>query len=353
MNGCASLPPVSAISLTVPSPLSPAQPAAARQLFMVLFLTAPRWLWPQPDPLPSSGLPPRARPRLILDRAEMVFQGRWHDLLLPAERPTTAPPRAPSDAPPPSPGHLTEADCRSLLTAAHHRRHTTIWRRLFSFGLAPACPQNLEALRKKWIPLTGPPAQRKGRPASPRAAADLLTPASLDEVLSRLSPGTAPDAASWCHESLRALWTSQAFRLALTEVLRSYVTLDCGSHAQDHLNMSALVPLRKNDQDSQVRPLAIPIVLRKLVVGATLLLCDAGRRPWPPARARHNTRLCAPMALPNWRVLCAWLWIKTLTLCCFARTLPMHSTLYGVIGPCNTNACWNAMRIWVSANMRG
>ena len=60
-----------------------------------LFFTAPRWLWPQPERLPSGGLPPRARPRLILDRAEMAFAGKWHDLLELAERPTlrSPPPR--------------------------------------------------------------------------------------------------------------------------------------------------------------------------------------------------------------------------------------------------------------------
>ena len=78
-------------------------------------------------------------------------------------------------------------------------------------------------------------------------------------MVNHLAPGSSSDAAGWCHESVTSPLDEQGLSaLALTELLRSYATLDCGSHAQDFLNMSVLIPLRKNDTDAQVRPRGCP-----------------------------------------------------------------------------------------------
>ena len=128
----------------------PAVCASQRQMALALLLTAPRWLWPEPDKPLSGRLPPHARPHLIRHRAELVLQNRWEELAGFTFQCPPEPAAAESIATPQRPGLIAGASAHRLLLAAQHGRLTSAWKQLFSHGIAPPTADTEARLQVKW-----------------------------------------------------------------------------------------------------------------------------------------------------------------------------------------------------------
>ena len=136
--------------------------ATQQRLAVLLLLTAPRWLWPEP-PKPAEGhRPANARPKLIQERLTLLRHGQWDTLLTFMHRPSGAPPPT-YDGQPRQPGTLSDRDCRYLVQAAEQGRIHTAWRQLHSCGVASTSARTLDSLRIKWAPpptATAPPSPK-------------------------------------------------------------------------------------------------------------------------------------------------------------------------------------------------
>ena len=247
----------------------PRQPPGGRALFWVMFLTAPRWLWSEPPKAVDTALPAHSRPRHIRERCQWVHDHRWQDILRAAEGPPvrTVPTSGPAAT---TPGLLTTDSCKRLLSAAKAGRMTSAWKQLWSYGLAPACPATVEKIQAKWL-ADGPPVDATFLPASPAQMADLLQDTVLNDSVRQLHTGSTLDVFGWTHEVVHQLWVTPGCRACTKELLTLYGTAECGTLVADMLNLSKVLPLNKDQHATQVRPLAVPTVLRKIYAKATVL----------------------------------------------------------------------------------
>ena len=276
--------------------LNDERPAPERQLFLMLFLLSPRWLWPEPPRPNSDPLPPHTRPRLIQSRAELWADGHLHELLLLAlghDAPLPRPAASQAAAPP---GTMERKAAERLLQAAKAGRHTLFWKHLYSFGLAPPGADTVDQLQRKWLPTRAAQACPTWR-ASPRDAGLLCQHAQLRRACSSLTTGAAVDSLGWHHEALQALVHQPPFADALHDLCQRYLTQDLGDLGLDVINSSVLVPLRKGTSGN-VRPLALPTVFRKLVGKMAVStwkrsLCDLSSPHQFAALRSHGAHLCA------------------------------------------------------------
>ena len=238
--------------------------AEERCLYMLLLLLAPRWLWPEPTKNANQPLEAYARPRLIQDRAELWSSGQHMTLLALAAARDTVPAPVAAPAAPLEPGTVNQALAARLLHMAKQGRHTTVWRQLYSHGLAPPGEATLAALQDKWLP-TGPTTISLNHRSTPREAGLLCSRVTLRTAVRELGRGAAADVIGWHHENICALSSQEPFLLVLIELLQSYCTQDLGTVALDTINASLPLPLSKGSQAQGVRPLAIPTVFRKLI----------------------------------------------------------------------------------------
>ena len=255
--------------------LDPAHPPRVREVAWVAWLLAPRWLWPEPTRSPGTPLHPHARPRLIRERARWLQDGNWHAILAalgPPDLPLSAgsPPDEPARASVSPPGTFTTATARAFTHMARQGRLTSAWRRLWSFGLAPASPATLASLRAKWHPQSTRPDWRSPA-ASPANAAAVHTDLRLRRSLREMAHGTAADAHGWTVEAAQGLLRHPPVLQHARELLLLYTTGDGGDTLVDLCNASLLVPLNKHLDSCDVRPIAIPGLWRKLASRNTVL----------------------------------------------------------------------------------
>ena len=249
--------------------LDPAHPPRVREVAWVAWLLAPRWLWPEPSRAPGTPLHPHARPRLIRERARWLQEGNWHAILSalgPPEQLASAPsPAAESvHGPAPSaPGTFTTTTARAFTHMARQGRLTSAWRRLWSYGLAPPSASTTAALKAKWHPELERPVWAPP-PACTATASALHTDARLKRSLRELAHGTAADAHGWTAEAAQQLLRHPPVLQHARELLILYTTGDGGDVLVDLCNTSLLVPLNKNLESTDVRPIAIPGLWRKL-----------------------------------------------------------------------------------------
>ena len=139
-----------------------------RRAARVMWATAPRWAWPEPQRVNGQRLAPHARPKLIKHQLSLLTQGKWDMCLREFWPPTSADDvEVPLEAGLDRPGLLSEHKLQRLAILARQRRVGKGWKQLWTWGVPPKSRQLNESLCQLISPDDAPIGQAREFPAVP------------------------------------------------------------------------------------------------------------------------------------------------------------------------------------------
>ena len=237
-----------------------------RRASRVMWITAPRWAWPETTRPPGGRLTPHARPNLVKAQLTSFLQGHWRQCLTGGrERRDDEDLAGNLESGLDRPGLLTEAKLERLSSFARQQRLGKGWKHLWSWGVPMASTDLNYTLRQMLSPPDRVPEDLREFPqVSEGDALQMFGDASWQRATKTLHAGRAPDACGWTQDILRSFLQHAQLSKIIKQLAQGLITMRWDGTFLDLLCMGRVAAIFKNSQAS-LRPITIPSIWRKLI----------------------------------------------------------------------------------------